>query len=267
MKKLNPIGVIFIGVILTSCAARTQSPTYLAKYQEAEAYYRAKDYYEASQLYKEIMPLLKGKKESIQAHFNQAYAHFYQKDYRASASFFKNFHKTYPRLPQSEEAFYMHGYALYLLAPEVELDQRDTGKAIHIFQHYVDKYPTGPYREVALTNITALHNKLAQKAFINAKLYYKLSYYQAAVIALTNFQEDFPKSPYQEESIYLKVDAQSKCIKKNRKQDQENKLHYIVIDCRDFLETYPNSQHIPAIKAIHTRALIQLEQTIQPKTP
>ncbi len=264
MRYEKLFNIIFIGLILTSCGARNQASNYLVKYQEAEARYAAKDYYEALRLYKEVIPLLRGKKEIIQAHFHQAYAYFYQKNYPVSEKCFKHFYKNYPRLPQAEEALYMQGYVLHLAALDVELDQQDTQKAIKVFNTYLSKYPNGNYQKEALQYLKMSKDKLAAKAFLNAKLYYKLGHYQAAVIALTNFQQDYPGSIYQEKSAYTRIKAQYKLAKSHQvKEEQANKLRSTITYCQEFLENYPNSPHKKSVQEIYEATLGLLDKIIQ----
>jgi outer membrane protein assembly factor BamD len=261
------LGVILIGVISTSCVSRTQSTGYLVKYQEAEARYAAKDYYAALQLFKEALPLLRGKKEIVQAHFHQAYAYFYQKDYKLSARCFKNFYRIYPRVPQAEEALYMQGYVLYLTAPEMELDQTCTDESIKVLSNYLTKYLVGTYRVEASKYLKILKDKLAHKAFFNAQLYYKLSSYQAAVVALTNFQRDFPYSPNREKAAYIHVKAQYKIVKESKKEARESNLRAAIMTCQKFLDNYPESQYMKAVQGIYEAALVEMDKYKKLKMP
>jgi outer membrane protein assembly factor BamD len=261
------LGVILIGVISTSCVSHVQSSNYLIKYQEAEARYAAKDYYEALQLFREALPLLRGKKEIVQAHFHQAYAYFYQKDYKLSARCFKNFYRTYPRVPQAEEALYMQGYALYLTVPDIELDQTNTDEALKVLSNYLTKYPVGTYRVEALKHLSILKDKLAHKAFVNAELYYQLSSYQAAVVALTNFQQNFPHSPYREKATYIKVQAQYKLAKESKKEVQENNFRSVIIACHEFLDSYSDSEYAKAVQGIYEDTLVRINKFTKLKMP
>jgi outer membrane protein assembly factor BamD len=262
------LGVILIGFISSSCVSRTQSSNnYLVKYQAAEARYAAKDYYKALQLFREALPLLRGKKEIVQAHFHQAYAYFYQKDYQLSARCFKRFYRTYPRVPQAEEALYMQGYALYLTVPDIELDQTNTDEAIKVLSNYLAKYPAGTYRVEALQHLGVLKDKLGHKAFVNAHLYYQLSSYQAAVVALTNFQQNFPYSLYKEKAAYIQVKAQYKLAKESKKEERENNLRFAIIACHKFLDNYPDSQYAKAVQGIYEDTLVQINKFTKLKMP
>lgn len=262
------LAVLLIGVALASCVVRSQSKIYHpTKYQEAMACYEAKDYYEASKLFEEAIPLLRGKKDIILAHFYQACASFHQKAYQRSAHYFRHFYETYPRAPQAEEALYMQGYALYLASPDVTLDQTDTQEAVQVLHNYLALYPDGAHKSEAIQYLARLSDKLASKAFKNAQLYHQISQYQAAVIALTHFQQDFPHSLLNEEAAYLKTDAQYRLAKVCSLVEQEEKLRTTMTYCHNFLDQYPASRYRKTIEKIYEYSLKQINQLVKAEKP
>ncbi|MEM7383041.1 MAG: outer membrane protein assembly factor BamD [Bacteroidota bacterium] len=264
MRHRTPFIVLLLGFLSSAHAEQRERAPCLHKYHNALVCYHAKDYNKAHRLFEEAIPLLSGKKESIAATFYQACSNFYRrslvklkKHYENSAREFKYFYQTYPNAPQAPEALYMQGYALYLASPDVERDQATTQEAIQTFQTYLDRYPAGPYRDKALQYRAELYDKLAYKAFNNAKLYHKLSHYQAAVTALTVFQQDFPGTPLGEAAAYLKTDAQYKLAKKSAQEEQQDRLKTTLTYCRSFLDRYPASRHVQAVEKIYAKALSQ----------
>jgi outer membrane protein assembly factor BamD len=266
------LNIALIGGMLASCAVHAQSDShYLAKYQEAEALYERKNYYKALQLFNECLPLLKGKKEIIQAQLHQAYSYFYQKDYKSykvSAKCFENFYKTYPKLPEAEEALYMQGCALYSIKSDPELDQVHAEEAVHIFNQYLVKYPVGNYREKAFKCINQLKDNLVYKAFFNAKLYYQLEHHQAAVVALSNFQRQYPAAQQNEEAAYIKIKAQDQLAKDTQSDiEQGSRLRSVIMYCYEFLDKYPNSLRVKEVQQIYEHTLAKIEQFSKIKTP
>lgn len=251
MRHMRFLKILFLLLALASCAVRSGSKNYLAKYQEAIACYEAKKYYEAIELFKEVMPLMKGKKEMISAQFYQAYALFYEKAYKASAHSFEEFYQTYPRVAQAEEALYMQGYALYLNIPDIRLDQTETEQAYEVLRSYLMKYPTGTYHEQAKQYSDILEGKLAQKEFNAAELYYKLGYYQSAVVALNNFLANYSDSIYAEKALYLRVYAQYNFAEKSDPKEKLDNLLLVIEYYYDFLDRYPDSKYAKELEKVY----------------
>lgn len=265
-----PFITLLLGLLPAAYAEQSkhaQKESYRSKYYNALACYRVGEYDKAYRLFEEIIPLLSGKKEIIPATFYQACSNFHRRSffklkekYEGSARAFRYFYKTYPEAPQAEEALYMQGYALYLASPDVALDQTNAQEAIQTFQAYLDHYPAGSYRDKAIQYQAELYDKLACKAFNNAKLYHQLSHYQAAVIALTVFQQDFPNTPLNEEAAYLKTDAQHKFAEQGTKEGQKDRLKTTLAYCHSFLDQYPTSHYVQAVEKIYEKTLAQINE-------
>ncbi len=253
MLYKNPFASLLVLVLLSSCALHRVSTTGSAKYQQAMLCYEAKDYYEASRLFEEVLPLLRGKKEETSIYFHQAYCNFYQKKYIQSAGHFKYFHEAFLGDARGEEAMYMQGYALYLASPDVKFDQTLTQEAVHVLCSYLNRYPEGAYVNKSSVQLEELDNKLALKDLNSAKLYRRLTHYRAAVVTLENLQKDFPASSHNEEAAYLKADAQYLYFKETQGPDQEKQLNISIKYCQEFLDNYPDSPYALAAGEMHEK--------------
>ncbi|HAN49529.1 MAG TPA: hypothetical protein DCQ08_00555 [Amoebophilaceae bacterium] len=251
MLYKNLCASILVLGLLSSCALQSTS-TALTKYQQAITCYEAEDYYEALQLFEETLPLLRGKKEEASACFCQAYCSFHRKNYIQSSDRFKHFRETFLGDPRVEEAMYMQGHALYLESPDVKLDQALTQEAVHVLRSYLSYYPGGVYVDEANVQLEELDNKLALKHFNNAKFYSQLTYYRAAVVALGNFQKDFPDSSYNEEAAYLKADAQYRYLKETKGTAKKEQSDIAIKYCQEFLGAYPDSQYTLVVQEMYT---------------
>ncbi|XWN35416.1 MAG: outer membrane protein assembly factor BamD [Roseivirga sp.] len=255
--------LVLCSSLLASCALR-RSTKGLTDYEQGIVHYEAKDYHEAAQLFKKALPILRGKREEASVHFYQAYCSFYQKKYVRSADRFKYFHETFLRDPRAEEALYMQGRALYLESPDVVLDQSITEEAVCALRNYVDRYPEGTYIDQAATHLKELDNKLALKAFNNAKHYHQLDRYAAAVVALGYFQEDFPDTPHSQEAAYLKAEAQHRRPVPKDEATQRAQCMTTIKCCQEFLDAYPDSKYASAIEKIYEESLARIDKLAQP---
>src|SRR5690606_33477977 len=199
-------------LLLGACAGKfrkvQKSADWKVKYNAAIEYYENQEYYKASILFEETLPLMLGRPEAEKAQFLFAYSHYYQGNRLLSAHYFKTFFDTYRRSEYAEEALFMHAYSLFKESPKYNLDQTSTIEAVNAMQNFLNIYPYSEYKDQANEIIDQLQLKLEIKAFEKAKQYYKLDNLHAAVVAFESFQEQYPDSEMVEEAAFLKVDAQ-----------------------------------------------------------
>jgi outer membrane protein assembly factor BamD len=86
--------------------------------------------------------------------------------------------------------------------------------------------------------------RLERKGYENAKQYYRLENYNAAVIAFQSFSENFPDSEYNEELSYLKFMAQYKYAEKSISIRQLERFREANQYYQDFIDNYPESEYI-----------------------
>ena len=77
----------------------------------------------------------------------------------------------------------MTAYCYYLDSPDLTLDQASTYKAIENLQLFINLYPKSERVNECNQLIDKLRNKLETKSFLNAKLYFKIGDYKAAIFA------------------------------------------------------------------------------------
>lgn len=233
------------------------------KYAAALQYYEKKDYYRASILLEELIPILKGRIEAEKAQFYFAYCQFHQRDYVLSSYYFKNFYDTFQRSELAEEAYYMHVVSLYKDSPKYNLDQTNTVTALEAIQTFLNRYPETNYKDECHRMQDALRAKLELKAYENAKLYYKLAstsiiYYKSAIIAFDNFKNNFPDSDYNEELAFLKVETEYNMAKVSTEEKKKERFLQTIEFYENFIDKYPQSKYIKAAEALYDNARAQL---------
>lgn len=78
----------------------------------------------------------------------------------------------------------MRGYSLACENVDIWLDQVVTYDAMRCLSHYFTFYPKGVYLHKSSDALQNLRERLLQKHFQAAALYVRLSYYNAAIVAL-----------------------------------------------------------------------------------
>lgn len=263
------IGLIAVILANSSCSKFRKiqkSDDLEVKYRAALEYYNNEDYYKASVLFEEILPILRGRPEAERIQFYFAYSYYYQKQYIMSAHYFKSFFTIYSRSDWAQEAMYMHAYSLYLDSPAHELDQTNTYDAIQAMQYFINRYPESEYRKDATEIIDQLQVKLEEKAFENATHYYKLEKYhggdalKAALIAFENFHNDYPDSRLNEEISFLEVEASYKLARKSIRSKQRERLLSTIEHYQEFIDNYPQSDFVKNAENIYINCLDDLEK-------
>ncbi len=251
--KILPWGLLLAPILLLSAcsdyAKLQKSGTDNQKYKAATAYYNKKDWYRAGQLFEELIPKLRGSTESEMSQYYYAYTQYNQGLYAVSAQLFKRFYETFARSENAGDAQYMYAFSLYKDTPAFNLDQSNTVIATAALQDYVNANPDSPHRAECTTMILDLRRKLEQKAYERAKLYYKTSAFnivslKSSVIAINNFQREFPDSEYNEELAFLKVDAQYSLAQNSLATKQKERFQEAIAFFTDFKAKYPNSKFL-----------------------
>lgn len=244
--KTAPFWIALI-IIAASCSKfrRLQkSEDWRVKYEAGLNYYAKKDYYRASILFEDILPIVRGLPEGEKVEFYLAYCQYYEKTYLLAANQFKLFYETYGRSQMAEEAHFMYAFALYTSAPDTNLDQTEGIEAMDAMQVFLNKYPDSQYRDRAAEVITTCQAKLEKKGFENARQYYKLRSYTAAIIAFDNFRKNFPDSKYLEEVMYLKVAAQYRLAENSFLDLQPKRYKTVVEFYQELVDSYPESKFL-----------------------
>ncbi len=238
------------------------------KYKAANDYYKKGDYYKAGILFEEIIPLLKGDSLAENAQFYNSYAQYKQKQYSMSAYLFKSFYATYANSPMAEEAFYMYANSMYKDSPNFNLDQSSTLTAIDALQTFINSYPESKYAESCSQDLRDLRHRLEEKAYEKAKLYYKTSgvtiaNFKAAVVAIDNFQKDFPDSEYIEELSFLKVQSQFDLAEVSFENKQRERYVDALKFYEDFIDKYPKSKYIKQAEKVYDGSTKGLEKAVK----
>lgn len=266
MRKLGISGVFWMvlgSVLLFSCSKFRQiqkSDDWRLKYESALKYYEIEKYYKANVLFEQILPIIRGTKEAEQANFYYSYTFFYQQQYILSANYFKQFATIYSRSDLAKEASFMHAYSLFLQSPDYNLDQTSTYEAVSSLQTFINRYPYDTFAERATGIIDEMQRKLEKKGYENAKQYYKLGRYKAALIAFVNFEKDFPDSKLNEEISYLAVDAEYSLAKLSIQSKQEERFSKTLELYERFIDKYPNSEFLKKAENLYAGSIDELEK-------
>ena len=190
--------------------------------------------------------------------FYLAYCQFYDKLYLLSAEQFKTFYETYGRSSLAEEARYMYAFSMFKQSPKENLDQSSSIDAMTAMQEFLNRYPNSKFRDQSITVIVQTQQKLEQKGFENAYQYYRMRHYKAAIVALNNFQNNFPDSKFQEEAQFLVVESEYLLAKESIRSKQPERYKAVVDHYKEFVDRYPESKFLREAEKFYAESLEQL---------
>jgi outer membrane protein assembly factor BamD len=258
--------IIFLALIilfLGSCSdfqKLLKSSDYDLKYEKALEYYAEEDYYRSLSLLEELVSLYRGTKKAEKIAYHYAYCHYHQRDYILAGYHFKNFSQTYPNSEFAEEAEFMSAYCFYLNSPKYTLDQTNTLRAIDAFQLFINKYPNSERKSEANELIEKLRAKLEIKSFENAKLYFDLEYYNAAIVSLQNSLKEFPDTEFREDLLYYILESQFLYAENSVSRKQKERYEKTVTFYYTLIDEYPNGKFIKDAEQIYDETVKHLNK-------
>ena len=203
VRNLTLFALLFL--MATSCSKYQKllkSDDIMLKKDAAIEYYYNEDYHRTIGLLTDIIPAFRGTSHAETLNYYYAWAHYKQRDYILAAHYFRTFTQGFPRSEHAEEFLFMSAYCKYLMSPRSSLDQTETREAISELQSFINRFPQSEKVEEANGLIDELRQKLEDKAFNTAMLYFNIRDYTAAVTSFQNVIRDFPDTEYRESALY-----------------------------------------------------------------
>jgi len=252
MKKL-PLLLLSAILVLTSCSQfqkllKSNDPE--LKFNEAKAFYDKKDYSHAAQLLEDVSPYYKGTDRSEDVMYYLAKSYAGQKDFYSASENFKSYIKAFPRGKYAEESYFMIGYSSYLDSPDARLDQSSTSDAITAFSNFVESYPQSERVKQAYAYLTELKDKLAYKAYLNAKTYYNLgnylgrNCYASAVITANNALRIYTESKYRDDLSALIMKSKRAQAVESFESKKADRYRDVIDECYSYINEFPDGKYI-----------------------
>jgi len=249
-------GVLFTvaGVLLGGCGEYEKllkSRDYKAKYEMGVKMYEDGEYARAGTLFDQVSNIYRGTTKADTVKYYQAKSYYGQRDYMMAGYYFNELSVTYVSSVYLEEADFMTAYCYYMQSPRAELDQENTYKTITAMQMFLSRYPTSERVSECLTIVDEMRNKLVEKSFISAKLYYDLGYYDSAILALRNSLMEYPETGYREELMFLILKSSFLLADRSIPSKQRERYQATVDEYLSFIGEFPEGSHSKEAKRMY----------------
>lgn len=259
MKDSHKIFIaVIILVFVVGCSGYEKvlkSNDYNLKYKEALRYYDEENFSRSAALFDQVSPILRGTAQADTVYYYQAMSYYYQRDYILAEHYFHVFTKTYGASPFVEHSEFMGAYCYYMQSPRPSLDQSNTVMAIQAFQLYLIRYPDSKRAVDVEGYLNELRNKLVEKSFISARLYFDLEDYKASIVALNNSLYKFPDTKYREEIMFMLVKSSYMLAFKSVRSKQKQRYQDTIDEYYSFASEFSDSQFIKEAKRYYNNAV------------
>ena len=226
----------------------------------AKKYYDEKEYFKALPILDELQTLFKGTEKAEEVDYLLAYTHYGLGANMLASYYFKLFSLSCPSSKHKEELSYMAAYCYYLESPKASLDKTNTIKAIQELQIFIDKYPESSRVEQCNQLIDVLTQKIHDKVYNNAKLYYDTEDYKAAITALNNLVLDYPTIDHQSKIQFLILDANFRLASNSVSHKKEERLNNTIASYFHYKSNFPEDENMKEAQNIYDKTIKQLEK-------
>lgn len=192
-------GILLIGLVLAACASRGGLDGVLSadeQYSRAVERFENGDYTDAITDLQAFAFNYPQDPRVIEARWLMARAYLESEDWATAAQELLNFVRDFPREGRAAEALFQAGIAYQRMSLRPELDQRDTERAINVYDRLLREYPASDIAAEARERRGQLRAKLAEKAYLNGEFYFDNEAYEAAETYLFDLISTFPDTPW-----------------------------------------------------------------------
>jgi outer membrane protein assembly factor BamD len=254
--KVRLLIVLIILVLASSCGEYEKllkGTDMELKKNKAKEYYDAGQYVKVTELLAQILPRYRATEEGEELNWMNAQSFYGMKDYFMAGSYFKSFIEQFPFGKHAEEGNYMAALCDYMIAPRPELDQENTKNAIEGFNIFITRFPLSNKVEESRKMVKELQEKLVEKSYKSARLYYDMKQYKAAVVALNNSLKEYSDTKYREEMMFLKLNSLYLYAFNSFPAKQRERYQAALDDYYSFMEEFPKSQFSKDVSSIYQK--------------
>jgi len=246
--------VLIVSLLVSSCGdyqKLLKSTDYELKKNKVKEYYDKGQYVKSTELLTQVLPRYRATEEAEGLSWMNAESYFGMKDYLMAGSEFRNFSDLYPYSKNAEEANFMAAMCDYYQSPRAELDQENTRNAINGFNLFLSRFPASSRVDEAKKHIKEMEDRLVEKSYLSAKLYYEMKQYKAAAVALNNSLKEFPETSYREEMMFLKLHSLFLYAENSIASKQMERYQATLDDYYSYMEEFPKGSYSRDVARIY----------------
>lgn len=260
MGSFRNILCVFLAVILLpSCSSflkeqKVADAEY--RYEAAKAYFLAGQYNRSQDLLTGTLAYMKGTLNGEESLYLLGMSAYGRKEYESAVEYLRKYYKSYPRGRYVELARFYCGRSLYEDMSDTRLDQQPTHEAVAEFQEFIDLYPDTHLRGAIHEMLLKLQDKLIEKDYSAAKLYYNLGSYvgnctsggsnfEACIVSCENALREYPYASEmrREELSILLLRARYYLSRESIESKKMERYRATVDEYYAFVNDFPESKY------------------------
>jgi outer membrane protein assembly factor BamD len=230
------------------------------KYKTAMTYYDTKKFQKAITLFDQISLNYRGTPQDDTINFYLAKSYFLDKDPYSASHYFNIFRQTFPRSQFAEEASYLYCICMYSVTYRVSLDPNPSMQALAAINEFYYTYPASTWKKELKPIQEELAQRLDDKAFLSARLYYQIGNYKSATTALKTVLKDNPDSRHREDILYLIMSSSYLMAKHSVPSKQKDRYQTVIDEYFNVISEYPESKYRKEVDKMQQAALEFLEK-------
>jgi len=246
-KKIHTSTLLLLAILFaTGCSQYTKvlkTNDVNKKIEMAYFYYNKGDHAKAAALFDQLAPLVSGTQRADSVFYYMAMNSYKMYDYMIAAHYFSQFVELYGNSVFSEDAAFMEAYSYYMISPRPELDQTDTYKAMEAIQLFMIRYPDSPKLAECQRILLELREKLMEKSFTSADLYFNMGDYKASITALNNCISEFPDTKYREDILFMLLKSRYMYAVKSIPDKRAERYQETIDEYYSFIAEYPEGRN------------------------
>lgn len=172
--------------------------------QKADSYYDQGKFFQSGELYKGFIARHPGHDRSDYAQFRLAESYFYDEQYPLAAVEYQVLISNYGYSDYVDDALFKIGVSFWEEAPKVQRDQQKVRDALSRFEQFVQTFPNSEFVDEARDYIRRINERLAEKAFISVRWYYRTKKPDAALIYCDKILDNYRDNVFWARASYYK---------------------------------------------------------------
>ncbi|MGE9516058.1 MAG: outer membrane protein assembly factor BamD [Solitalea-like symbiont of Acarus siro] len=268
-KSIRIVVILILSYIFVGCKSKLdiikENSNADFRYNKAVEYFNAgreiaqnkkagsyKYFIASKELFESVKDAYKASSKSEEMLYGWANATYYAgSDLFTARMLYKTLASEFPNGKYAEEANYMIVKCLYEESPsDYTLDQSTTYEAINAINWFFSLYPNSKYAEECNNLMSNLDERLKKKSFEDAKLFFTIRKYPAAIVALNNALKEYPDTKYRETIEFLIIKSKYIYATNSHANKQRERFISTLESCKEFIEKYPLNKNIKAVEEI-----------------